>query len=259
MPAVDNDNAFPFSLTQERKLELPEKKDFLDPLLHALDAVIYLYFAALYICDQLSLLLILRLSNQLIHVRNPSVQLPPTILVTVVCIATHLLISREVSKRNYGGILIDFVGELAPTTSRLLILDLTTFLLQLVMLVVGHEKQLASGAPATEEEAETQDLDSEEAGRLRARPEEEAVESDEGIEMQSLLPNGAAEEGSAHQKRSDPGGQDDDMIILDMKKGLKTLMRRPPSTASSTATETPTALATFLTRVSAARARAAGA
>jgi hypothetical protein len=255
---AENDSPFVLSLNHERKLELPEKKEqYLDPLLHALDGLIYLYFAALYLCDNLSLLLILRLANQIVHVRAPSSQLPPTILVSVVCVVTHLLQSRPRDKRLYGGILIDFVGELAPSTTRLLLLDILVFALQLVMLVVGHEKQKASGEAQAQETPQPQDLESEEAGQLRSHAQGEATETNEGIEMQSLLPEGLGEQEPAHQKRSVPGGQDDEVILLDMKQ-LRVLMRRPPPTSSPATTEGPTGrapLATFLANLAARRAR----
>ncbi|OCT48831.1 hypothetical protein CLCR_05107 [Cladophialophora carrionii] len=257
---ADNDSPFALSLNHERKLELPEKKEhYLDPLLHALDELIYLSFAALYMCDNLSLLLILRLANQIVHVRAPVSQLPPTILVSVVCVVTHLLQSRPGDKRLYGGILIDFVGELAPSTTRLLLLDILVFALQLVMLAAGYEKQKASGEAQTLETPQPQDLESEEAGRLRSRAQDDGAETDEGIEMQSLLPDGSEEQGPSHQKRSDPGGQDDEVILLDMT-GLRALMRRPPPALSPATTESPAArasLATFLANLAARRARGA--
>lgn len=193
------------------------------------------------------------------HNRNPAVaQLPPTILVSVVCVATHLLQSREIGKRFYGGILIDFVGEVAPSTSRLILLDTTVFVLQLVMLVAGHEKQLSTGGAQASDE-QPQDLESEEAGQLRSRAQDTTSETDGGIEMQSLLPDETGEEGPAHQKRSSPSGQDDELILLDMKRGLKAMMRRPPTLAATATTDSAAALplTTFLSRVAAVRARAA--
>ncbi|EXJ56683.1 hypothetical protein A1O7_07027 [Cladophialophora yegresii CBS 114405] len=257
---AENDSPFVPSLNHERKLELPEKKEhYLEPLLHALDGLIYLYFAALYMCDNLSLLLILRLANQIVHVRAPISQLPPTILVSVVCLVTHLLQSRPGDKRLYGGILIDFVGELAPSTARLLLLDILVFALQLIMLVAGHEKQKSSGEAQSPETPQPQDLESEEAGRLRSRTQDNGAETDEGVEMRSLLPDGSEEQERAHQKRSDPGGQDDEVILLDLT-GLRALMRRPPPTSSPATSEDPAArasLATFLANLAARRARGA--
>lgn len=155
--------------------------------------------------------------------------------------------------------MIDFVGELAPSRSRLLILDMVIFCLQLLMLVVGFERLRASGDVQALEQSQPQDLDSEEAGRLRSRPGDQHEETEEGIEMQSLLPDGSGENGSAHQKSSEQIPQEDEVILLDMRKGLKALMRRPPPPASPPAAgDSPAArvsLATFLARVAAARAR----
>ena len=257
-PTPENDIALPFSPLDPRRLEIPEKKEqYLEHLLYALDALIYLYFAALYVCDNFSVLLILRLANQIVHVRSPPVsQVPPTILVSGVCILTHLLQSRATGKRLHGGILIDFVGELAPSLTRLLMLDITVFALQLVMLVAGHEKQIASGAAQAHDGSPLQDLESEEAGRLRSRAQDETAETDTGIEMQNLLPDDSGEDESAPRKHNDPVRQDDNVILLDMKKGLGAVLRRPmPITAPSTI-ENPAArasLATFLARVAAAR------
>ena len=244
-------------LNHERRLEITEKtEDHLDHLLHALDALIYLYFAALYVLDNLSLILLLRLANQIVHVRSPSVsQLPPTILVSIGCVLTHLLSYREKGKRLYGGILIDFVGELAPATTRLLMLDIIVFGLQLLMLVAGHERQLASGELQAQEGFQPQDLASEEAGQLRSRA-EDATETEEGIEMQSLLPDESGDMASTARKRREQTQHDNDMILLDMRKGLKTLVRKPMPVAGPANAENPAvraSLATFLARLAAAR------
>ena len=257
-PTPENDSAFVLSVNQDRRLEIPDKKEHhLDALILALDALIHLYFAALYVCDNLSLLLILRLANQIVHVRvPPTSQLPPTILVSGVCVVTHLLQSRPPGMRLYGGILIDFVGELAPSTPKLLMLDVTVFALQLVMLVAGHEKQLASGAVQALQESQPQDLESEEAGRLRSRAQDDVAETDEGIEMRSLLPETSGEPEPAIRKRLNTVQQDDDVIVLDMKGGLKALLRKPLPVAAPATIENPAArasIAAFLARLAAAR------
>lgn len=250
----------PSSVT--RKLAISsEKKDHLEHLRYALDGLIFLFLGVLYICDNSSLLLILRCVNQIVHVQGkpPSTpQLAPTIFVNIICAVTHILSHRATGKRQHGGILVDFVGEIMPGKWKVLTLDVIIFALQLLMLVVGYEKQRASG----ELQAETpppQDLESEEAGQLRSRAQEQSAETEEGIEMQGLLPDGADERAPEHQKQGEPTRDDsDDLIVLDMKKGLGVLLRRPMPVITSASVDSPAARASFsslLARIAAARAR----
>ncbi|KIW23123.1 uncharacterized protein PV07_11349 [Cladophialophora immunda] len=255
---ADNDGAFVPSLTLDRRLEIPEqKKHHLDSLLRLLDALVFLHLGILYICDNLTFLLVLRALNQVVHVQHRPAAITPVIVVNLICVLTHLLQNRSGTKRLYGGIIVDFVGELPRSRTSVLILDLILFSLQLVMLVAGHERQIASGDPLAYEESQPQDLESEEAGQLRSRAQAQVDMPEEGIELQSLLPEGSREDAATHQKRSETT-TDEDVILLDLKKGVKDLLRRPVPGASPAAIENAQArasVAAFL-RLAAARARA---
>jgi hypothetical protein len=242
------------SLTQERSLRIPDQKQ-LEPLLRSLDSIIYVLFATVFLCDNLSLLLLLRVVNQIVHIQSTATtpQLPQTILVNLGCIIAHLIREQPTGTRLYGGILIDFVGEVSPSRSRILFLDFTIFALQLVMLVARHEKSRTSDDEKTPDVTPVQDLESEEAGRRRGQS--DAAETENGIEMQSLLSDHTAENGLAAQKHV-PEPQDDDLITLDMRRGLKALFRRPVPADIPAASDDNAAratLATFLARVAAAR------
>ncbi|EXJ74092.1 uncharacterized protein A1O5_02386 [Cladophialophora psammophila CBS 110553] len=255
---AENDGAFVPSLTLERRLEIPDqKKHHLDSLLRLLDALIFLHLGILYVCDNLTFLLFLRALNQVVHVQHRPPAITPVIVANLICVVTHLLQNRSGAKRLYGGIIVDFVGENPRSRTSMLILDLILFSLQLVMLVVGHEKQVVLGDALALEEPQPQDLESEEAGRLRSRARENLDAPEEGIELQSLLPDGSTGDGATPQKQNE-STQDDDVILLDLKKGIKALLRRPMLVASPAAIENTQArasLATFL-RLAAARARA---
>lgn len=259
---TENDNALVPSLGLYRSLDIPDqKKHYIDSLLRSLDGFIFLHLGIVYLCDNLTFLLLLRAVSQVLHVqyRPPGTTfLTPVIFASFVCVITHLLQEQPDAKRLHGGLIVDFVGELAPSKWRLVFLDLIVLGLQLVMLVVGYEKQIASGDAQAQAATVPQDLDSEEAGRHRSAVQEPADETDGGIELQNLLPNGHGSNEAADHKEPD-AHQDDDLIVLDMKKGLSALLRRPPPVASPTL-ENPAAragLASFLARVAAARARAA--
>ncbi|OAP63617.1 hypothetical protein AYL99_02844 [Fonsecaea erecta] len=255
---ADNDGAFVPSLTLDRRLEIPDqKKHYLDSLLRLLDALIFLHLGVLYICDNLTFLLVLRALNQVVHVQHRPAAITPVLVVNLICVVTHLLQSRSGTKRLHGGIIVDFVGEIPRSRTSVIILDLIFLSLQMVMLVAGHERQIASGEALALEESQPQDLESEEAGQLRSRAQEPTDVTEEGIELQSLLPEGSRVDGAAHPKQAE-GTQDDDVILLDLKKGIKALLRRPIPAASPTAIENAQArasVAAFL-RIAAARARA---
>ncbi|KAH0832671.1 hypothetical protein FOPE_01418 [Fonsecaea pedrosoi] len=256
---TENDGSFVPSLTLERRLEIPDqKKHYLDSLLRLLDSLIFVHLGLLYVCDNLTFLLVMRALNQVVHVQHRPAAITPVIVVNLICVVTHLLQSRSGIKRLHGGIIVDFVGEVPRSRTSVLILDLILFSLQLVMLVAGHERQIASGDAVAREESEPQDLESEEAGQLRSRAHAQVEESEDGIELQSLLPDGRGEDGPAHQKQPESTQDDDDVILLDLKKGIKALLRRPIPVASPTALENAQArasVAAFL-RLAAARARA---
>ncbi|EHY53890.1 hypothetical protein HRR83_004532 [Exophiala dermatitidis] len=236
------------------------RKDHIESLLHTLDTLIFVQLGILYLCDNLSFLLFLRVASQVLHVRQPeTLQLSPVIFANLLCVGAHCLRRSSGTKYLHGGLIVDFVGELPPSKWRLVLVDLVVFGLQLLMLVVGREKLLASGSTLVQEDAEPQDIESEEAGRLRSRAPVQPSETEQGIEMQSLLPNGTTEDDGG-QSSSKHAVEDADVIILDMRKGLRALFRRAPQPAAPTTMDNPAARAGFanmLARIAAARARAA--
>lgn len=261
--STENDSALVPSLSLDRRLDIPDQKSrYIDSLLRTLDALIFLQLGVTYLCDNLTFLLLLRAVSQVLHVqyRPPgATQLSPVIFANVVCFMTHLLQHKTSTKRLHGGLIIDFVGELGASKWKLLFLDLVVLGLQLLMLVAGYEKQVASDDAQIQDESQPQDLESEEAGRLRSRAQEQGAETDEGIELQTLLPERSGDDDAPPHNQVEIS-KDDDLVVLDMRKGLRALLRRPPPTASPATMESPATragLATFLARVAAARARAA--
>ncbi|KIW19728.1 hypothetical protein PV08_00302 [Exophiala spinifera] len=256
---MNNDSA----LNSERSLRVGDSKnDYLRSLLRTLDAVIFLQIGITYLSDNLTLLLILRAISQVVHVqyRPTGLQLAPAVFVSVVCIVTHLLWTQSGTKHTHGGLIIDFVGELPPSKWRLLLLDVVVLALQLVMLVVGHQKQLALGhAQPQPDTPPPQDIEAEEEGRLVSNVQERQTGGEEeGIELQSLLPNGAEREHSSSNPLTKTATQEADLIVLDMKTALTALFRKPLQ-PSSHAVEDPAmraGLANVLSRVAAAHARA---
>jgi len=247
-------------LVPERSLRA--QNDPLGSLLRTLDAVIFLQIGIAYLSDNLTFLLILRAASQVVHVqyRPPATtqQLTPILFVNVICYISHLLADRSGTKYIHGGLIIDFVGELAASRWKLLLQDSILAALQVLMLVVGYQKQLLSVETQPQADVPQQDLEAEEEGRRRSRDQEPQAETEQGIELQSLLPEGSDEAHSAPTKSGKMSDPDDDLIVLDMRKGLKALFRRPIPTTSPTV-EDPTVragLANVLARVAAARARA---
>ncbi|EXJ88286.1 hypothetical protein A1O1_05216 [Capronia coronata CBS 617.96] len=233
------------------------KTDHIDSLLHTLDSLIFLQLGILYFCDNLTFLLFLRAFSQVLHVRQPeALQLPPVVFANLLCFGAHLLQQRPGAKYIHGGLLIDFVGEFAPSKWRILLLDLVLFGLQLLMLVAGYEKTTISGGSRVQEARPPQDLESEEAGQLRAR--DQPSESADGIELQSLLPSRASEDHLVAPGALKAGNvEEDELIVLDIRKGVRALLRRPPQPAAPSTMDSPAARAGFanmLARIAAARA-----
>lgn len=192
------------SSSQRVTLDVGARKrvELLEDLLRSLDALIYIELSALYYLDCAFGLLLLRILLQLFFLtaRPPGLPDPPTraalgVVVgsNLLCILLHLLNARPEAfeaTRFYlhGSILIDFVGQLGPTSKwRLLGMDMLVLALQVMMLGIGIEKRRAQNA-GKQPPGSTQDLDAEEAGLIRAETiGNEGHESDEGIEMQELL------------------------------------------------------------------------
>ncbi|KAI1617697.1 hypothetical protein EDD36DRAFT_9287 [Exophiala viscosa] len=229
-----------------------EKTDHIESFLRTLDGLIFLQVGILYLCDNLTFLLMLRAVSQVVHVqyRPPgTTQLTPVIFVNVVCFITHLLNANTSTKPLHGGLIVDFVGELASSRWRLLSFDLVISGLQMLMLVLGYEKQILSGEVQPQAEAPQQDIEAEEEGRLR--PQRATGETTDGIELQSLSPESDEDRRPRKRKQREPPEEDDDVVVLDMKTSLGVLLRRPlPTTSPASPT-----MANVLARIAAARAR----
>ncbi len=183
--------------------------ELLDDLLRSFDALVYIELSALYHLDCTFGLLILRTLVQLflLTARPPGFPDSPTrsalggiIGSNILCILLHLLNKRPEAgeaTRHYlhGGLLIDFVGQLGPTSKwRLFGMDMLVLVLQVVMLGLAIEKRRVQNAEK-QTLSSTQDLEAEEAGVIRSRTmRNEGPESNEGIEMQELLAEASAED-----------------------------------------------------------------
>ncbi|KAK5467728.1 hypothetical protein LTS15_000701 [Exophiala xenobiotica] len=232
---------------------LRAQNDPLGSILRTLDAIIFLQIGIAYLSDNLTFLLVLRAVSQVVHVQyrppGTNLQLTPVLFVNVICYISHLLSDRSGTKYIHGGLIIDFVGELPSSRWKLLLQDSILAALQLLMVVVGYQKQLLSGETQLQADAPQQDLEAEEEGRRRSRDQEPQAETEQG---------GSEEAHSAPTKSGEMSDPDDDLVVLDIRKGLKALLRRPIPTTSPTV-EDPTVragLANVLARVAAARARA---
>jgi hypothetical protein len=294
---MNNESTLLPSLHPERSLRAQtDKDDLIESLLRTLDALIFLQLGVLYLCDNLTFLLILRAVSQVVHVqyRAPgTTQLAPAIFVNVLSAITHIILNQQHKPSGsdadatktlvlHGGLIIDFVGELASSRWKLLLQDLVILGLQLFMLVVGYEKQIASGEeerqPQPPPPPPPQDIEAEEEGRRRSRDQErdqeeqqQSGETEQGIELTSLLPperqrgDESGIGGSGVRRKRPPNAsstppEDDDLIVVDMRRGLTALLRRPlPSTTAPTVEDPATraGLANVLARIAAARARAA--
>lgn len=260
---MNNANDASAAIPSSRSLRIP---DYREPLLVALDGFIFLQLGIQYLQDNSALFLILRAVSQVLHVQHrprPAIQLPPVVLINLFCWATHLISSTPEAKgwasRGYlhGGLIIDIVGETPASKWRLALVDVLILGLQLVMLVVGYEKFKSSGSEAPQETSDPQDLEAAEEGRAgsRAQPQE----TEEGIELQSLLPASPQEDGAA-QDQPTSAASDNDIIQLNMRQGLRALMRRSRVVAAGSPTGTTAesaGIAELLSRIAAARARAA--
>src|SRR4051812_48624636 len=87
---MNNTNVVSAAISPQRSLRIPDKIATLQRLLRLLDALIFLQLGALYLQDNLTLFLLLRAISQALH-NPPAIQLPPVILINVLCFVTHLL------------------------------------------------------------------------------------------------------------------------------------------------------------------------
>lgn len=189
-------------------------KDTLTSLTHDLHTLILITISAVYCLDCFSLLYLLRFFSQ---TQANTVGIRVVLTANITCILTHIFHSLPQPERhafwNHGGLLVDFVGEKPASRFKLLLLDFLIFALQVLYLSLYYKKiSLTSTAQPA------QDLDAEEAGISRTDAPE--AETEEGIEMTSLLPDGSEERTAATRV------QDECTIIL-RKPDLKLVFWGP--------------------------------
>lgn len=132
----------------------------------------------------------------------PNYHVSAIIVPNFLCIFLHLVTSLPFAgeaSRGYlhGGVLIDFIGQKAPTSRlSLLLLDFMIFGLQCLMVAVNMEKErirkvvkpprvvsVTAATDSTDAPLTTQDHDSEERGILRDAP---TLDESDGIELRPL-------------------------------------------------------------------------
>lgn len=220
-------------------------------LINDLHNLILVLIAAVYYFDCFSLLFLLRFLGQN-QITTAGIRIVAT--TNLICILTHIFHSitqpepREIW--NHGGILVDFVGEKPASRFKLLAYDTLIVGLQILQLALYYKKLTLDATTERETAAPIQDIEAEEAGISRANPPAN-IETDEGIEMQSLLP-----EGSKDEESKDARTPLDDTTIILRKKDFKEVFL---NTAANAQTEESSAVAVrrFIDRVNTIRARRA--
>lgn len=214
LPAVAEDtNADdPPTTSPTHTFQKPTKHvELLQDLLCSLDTLIYIELSGLYYLDCAFALFILRTLVQLFLLteRPPGLPHPPArsalgaiVGSNLLCTLLHLVNARpEAGEASHfflhGSIIIDFVGQLGPTSKwRLFYMDMLVLVLQIVMLGLGMEKRRFQN-DEKQTRGSAQDLEAEEAGIIRSETmRNEGHESNEGIEMQELLAGSTSEEGA---------------------------------------------------------------
>lgn len=228
----------PASAAQRRKAGMHRKFQFMTHLMTNLDALVYAEICALYYMDCSFFRLLVRVLVQSFFLSPKSdefVLLMPThrphvvavLAPNLLCMLLHLVTSLPVageSTRGYlhGGVIIDFVGEKAPTSKlKLLLLDVVVLALQCAMLAVhadrerlrkvvkpagrvlgttsqdGEDSEAAAATSPT-----TADHDAAERAFPRTAP-PGASRAGDGIELQPLPPRRGAQPppGSTHRRR----------------------------------------------------------
>ncbi|KAI1488168.1 hypothetical protein F5X96DRAFT_105331 [Biscogniauxia mediterranea] len=208
------------SLSQKAKEGLAKKLQFLSYLTINLDTMVHAELCVLYYMDCSFFRLMIRWVAQALFVSPkaedavliiPNYHVSAIVGPNILCMFLHLVTSlpqASEASRGYlhGGILIDFVGQKAPSSKlTLLLLDLLVLALQCFMVTVNMEKerirkvvkQSRRNAGSTDAAATLvtvphtgQDHDAEERGVLRDAP---MMDETSDIEMDSLLNNGGSD------------------------------------------------------------------
>ncbi|TLD22695.1 hypothetical protein PspLS_07575 [Pyricularia sp. CBS 133598] len=146
------------SVAQRRKAGLQRKFQFMTSLMMDLDSLVYAEICLLYYMDVSIFRLLIRLAVQSFFLSPKSdefVLLMPThrphtaavLVPNLFCMLMHLLWALpkgSEASRGYlhGGVVIDFIGEKAPTSKlKLLLLDAVILTLQCVMVAVHSERE----------------------------------------------------------------------------------------------------------------------
>ncbi|KAK5941364.1 hypothetical protein PMZ80_006642 [Knufia obscura] len=227
-----------------------EPKDTLNTLIRDLNNLVLVTISAVYYLDCFSILFLLRFLSQ-----NQSTTGGIRVVLTsnLVCILTHIFHSLpQPAPRefwNHGGALVDFVGEKPTSRAKLIILDILIVSLQILHLALYYKKATVDDSSKTKAPPPAQDLEAEEAGISRANAPTQ-VETEEGIEMQSLLPPDS-ETGTGQGQAP----QADTTIIILRKADFKEVFF---NTARNTDSEqSAAAVRGFIDRFNAVRARRA--
>ncbi|KFY98125.1 hypothetical protein V498_01678 [Pseudogymnoascus sp. VKM F-4517 (FW-2822)] len=144
-------------------IQTKKKAEFIHDILVNLDMLIYAELCLMYYHDCSFLRLLMRSITQLVFlspaakaptIPGPRPYIPALLSTNFLCAFLHLVTARpsgsELS-RGYlqGGIIVDFIGQRAPSTKAILVgLDILILVLQLVMLAVHVEEAVLKAALA---------------------------------------------------------------------------------------------------------------
>ncbi|KAK5088020.1 hypothetical protein LTS08_004918 [Lithohypha guttulata] len=194
-----------------------EPKDVLNIVIADLHTAILVLISAVYYLDNFSLLYLLRFFGQN---QSTSAGIRVVLFSSIACIATHIFhdLTKPAAREiwNHGGLLVDLIGETPPARYKLLLLDFLILALQILHLAL-HYKTLSSTNEASASTA-AQDLEAEEAGISRARP-SLAIETEDGIEMQSLLQRNSVD--STRDRLAPSQAHTETTVIVLRKKDFK--------------------------------------
>ncbi|KAI0505566.1 DUF1746-domain-containing protein [Xylaria bambusicola] len=209
-----NDSSSPqsLSLSPSAKEGLTKKLDFLTHLSLNLDTLVYAELCILYYMDCSFFRLLLRWMAQTLFASPktedtvlivPNYHVSAIVAPNLLCMFLHLISSplqAGEASRGYlhGGILVDFIGQTAPSSRfTLIVLDVVILVIQCFMLTVNIEKErIRAVIKPPRANANTggvvavpvtgQDHDSEERGVVRDAPEMDEVNETANVEMRPL-------------------------------------------------------------------------
>ncbi|KAI2635306.1 DUF1746-domain-containing protein [Xylaria nigripes] len=219
------------SISPSAKEGLSKKLQFLLHLSINLDTLVYAEICILYYLDCSFFRLFIRWMAQTLFVSPktdtvlvvPNYHVSAIVAPNLLCIFLHLIsapLEAGEASRGYlhGGILVDFIGQKAPSSRfTLIILDAVILAIQCFMVTVNIEQERirnvikppqANGHLGNSHVVPTtgQDYDAEERGVLRDAPEmDEANETDE-VEMRPLVHNSGRRVGDERPESAEGNG-----------------------------------------------------